>query len=114
MLNVATGHAHVSTTEHAVQQVQLLSYTLHESMKRMHAHHLSESARTSRLSPRELECLQWTAIGKTAWEISQIVGITESTVSFHIRNTISKLNASNRSHAVAVAMEQSLLKRPLQ
>ena len=32
------------------------------------------------LSPRELECLEWAAEGKSAWEIGQILGISRYTV----------------------------------
>ncbi|WP_334536923.1 LuxR C-terminal-related transcriptional regulator [Bradyrhizobium sp. AZCC 2230] len=28
------------------------------------------------LSPRELECLEWAARGKSAWEIGRILGIS--------------------------------------
>ena len=36
-----------------------------------------------KLSPRELECLKWAAAGKTAWETSIILDISEGTVKFH-------------------------------
>ena len=62
-----------------------------------------------RLSPREREVLQWSAMGKTAWEVSQIVGISESTVDFHVRNAMTKLGASNKNAAVARAPSLGLL-----
>lgn len=34
------------------------------------------------LSPREYECLEWTARGKSAWEIGHILGVTRRTASF--------------------------------
>ena len=36
------------------------------------------------MSARELDCLKWTAAGKTAWEASVILGISEQTVRFHL------------------------------
>ncbi len=68
---------------------------------------LSEAAET--LSKRELECLHWTAAGKTSAEIAVILSVTESTVNFHIKNTLPKLNASNRAHAVAKAVSRLLI-----
>ena len=57
--------------------------------------------RSSNLTNREVECLVWTAQGKTSWEISQILGISVSTVNFHIKNTMRKLGVYSKTHAVA-------------
>jgi DNA-binding CsgD family transcriptional regulator len=62
-----------------------------------------------RLSSREREILQWTAIGKTNWEISAILGISERTVKFHIRNLMVKLGVSTRTHMVALALRHRLI-----
>lgn len=57
------------------------------------------------LTKRELEILSWTKEGKTGWEISVIMNISENTVRFHIKNILKKLDAVNKTHAVAKAME---------
>jgi DNA-binding CsgD family transcriptional regulator len=56
------------------------------------------------LTSRELECLAWACEGKTTWEISQILSISESTVNFHLNNTIKKTRAVNRQQAIAKAL----------
>ncbi len=61
------------------------------------------------ISARERECLNWAAKGKTSWEISQILGVTESTIIYHLRNATRKLNAANRLHAVAKALKASII-----
>lgn len=61
------------------------------------------------LTKRETECLSWTAAGKTSWEISVILGISESTATFHLRNASAKLKASNRTHSVAKALHFGLI-----
>jgi DNA-binding CsgD family transcriptional regulator len=61
------------------------------------------------LTRREKEILTWTARGKTAWEISVILGISSRTVEFHISNILKKLGAVNSPQAVAVAMDFGLL-----
>lgn len=61
------------------------------------------------LTQREIECLTWTARGKTSWEISVILGVSESTATFHLRNAVIKLQASNRTHAVAKALQSGLI-----
>jgi DNA-binding CsgD family transcriptional regulator len=57
-----------------------------------------------------MECLQWVAAGKTAWEISKILGVVEATATFHVKNAIKKLNASNRQHALAIAFHYGILR----
>ena len=61
------------------------------------------------LSGRETEVLKWMKDGKTNWEISVILGISERTVKFHVQNITHKLNAVNKAHAVAIAMDSGLV-----
>ena len=71
---------------------------------------LVKTAKTcSPLTPKETEILKWLKKGKTSWETSVILGISERTVKFHISNILHKLDASTRTHAVAIAMEQGLV-----
>jgi LuxR family quorum-sensing system transcriptional regulator CciR len=57
------------------------------------------------LSPRELECLLWSARGKTNWDMSMILGISEHTVDFHMRRAMAKLDARTRVAAVVRAVQ---------
>lgn len=52
------------------------------------------------LTEREQECVLWTAKGKTSWEISKILHITERTVTFHIENARKKVGATNKYHLI--------------
>lgn len=61
------------------------------------------------LSDREIECLQWIALGKTSWDIGMILNISENTVNFHIRNTFRKLDTNNRVTAVVKAIRYRLI-----
>ncbi len=61
------------------------------------------------LTSREREVLLWIKDGKTNWEISKILMISERTVRFHVTNLLNKLQASTRGHAVAVALQQGLI-----
>lgn len=53
------------------------------------------------LTRREHDALGFVADGKTDWEISVILGVSEATVRFHVDNARRKLGATNRAHAVA-------------
>ncbi|MDX8450958.1 helix-turn-helix transcriptional regulator [Mesorhizobium sp. VK3C] len=52
------------------------------------------------LTPREYECLQWAAQGKTDWEIGRILGITQRTVAFHLVNARGKLGVTTTRQAI--------------
>ncbi len=53
------------------------------------------------LTNRDIDVLFWTAEGKSTWDISQILGISESTVNFHISSAKQKLGVYSKPHAVA-------------
>lgn len=69
-----------------------------------------ENPKVNNLTERELECVFWACEGKTAWEMSHIIGVTERTINFHLTSVIKKLGASNRQHAVAKAVLYGLVK----
>ncbi len=70
---------------------------------------LSTPRQKSLLSPREREVLQWTAQGKTSWDISTILGISEKGVEFHLDSVKRKLQVVNRTHAVVKAVMLGLI-----
>jgi len=61
------------------------------------------------LSGREKEVLNWLKLGKSSWDISVILGISERTVNYHVYNIMEKLNATNRPQAVAIATRLGLV-----
>ena len=62
------------------------------------------------LTPRELETLRWTMAGKTAWEVGELLGITERTASLHVNNATHKLDCVNKHQAVLKALRLGLLR----
>lgn len=61
------------------------------------------------LTKREQECMRWAALGKTSSEIGIILDRSAETVRLHIKNSIAKLNATNRAQAVANALDLGLI-----
>ena len=59
-----------------------------------------------RLTMREREVLELTAVGLTEAEISFKLGISSHTVRNHIQSCKQKLDARSKTHAVAIAMSQ--------
>ena len=68
------------------------------------------NAVTPLLSTREMEVLDWLKQGKSSWDISVILDISERTVNFHVYNIMRKLGATNRPQAVAVAARLGLIR----
>lgn len=69
------------------------------------AEHLGEES----LTGRELEVLALIRDGHRNKQIADVLGIAETTVNFHIKNLVDKLNANDRAHAVAIAIRRGLL-----
>jgi DNA-binding CsgD family transcriptional regulator len=61
------------------------------------------------LTTREREVLAWTSLGKSAWEIGEILGIAKRTVDEHAQTAARKLGAANRTQAVAIAVRDGLI-----
>ncbi len=63
----------------------------------------SRSGKESALTRREMEVIDWIAVGKTNWEIGQILGISELTVKSHLQRLFSKTGTKSRAQLAAKA-----------
>jgi two-component system nitrate/nitrite response regulator NarL len=61
------------------------------------------------LTPREMEVLRLMARGSRNKEIAETLTIAERTVKIHVGNILGKLNVTNRTEAVALAIKLGLL-----
>lgn len=61
------------------------------------------------LTPRELEVLELIRDGNRNKQIAGRLSICETTVNFHIKNIVEKLQANDRTHAVSIAFRRGLL-----
>ena len=73
------------------------------------AERLSEYFPQVALTPREVEVLGMVAKGMANKEIATNLGTASGTVKMHIQNILAKLGASDRTHAVTIAMERGIL-----
>ncbi|MFM0033582.1 LuxR family transcriptional regulator [Paraburkholderia strydomiana] len=73
--------------------------------------HLDTHAQTvlPKLTPRERECLKWTARGKSTWEISHILNCSEAVVNFHMKNIRTKFGVNSRRAAAVIAAQLGLI-----
>jgi DNA-binding NarL/FixJ family response regulator len=61
------------------------------------------------LTSREREILSCIRSGKSTGEISSMLDISQDTVKYHVKNIFQKLNATNRSQAIAIALENKIV-----
>ena len=85
---------------------QILANYFHQHILRIYGH---DAENAILISARELDCLKWMAAGKTAWEASKILGISERTVRFHLNAAREKLDCLTTTQAVAKAVSQQLI-----
>ncbi|EDQ35019.2 DNA-binding HTH domain-containing protein [Hoeflea phototrophica DFL-43] len=84
----------------------MISSLAHQKLRRVSA---QPSKADSPLTERERECLVWTSSGKTSVEIARILSLSEHTVNHYLNNAARKLDAVNRTQAVALAIRQGFI-----
>jgi DNA-binding NarL/FixJ family response regulator len=62
-----------------------------------------------RLTRRQRQILQLLADGESTTFAARELGLSEETVKTHTRNALARLGARNRTHAVAIALRESLI-----
>jgi DNA-binding NarL/FixJ family response regulator len=61
------------------------------------------------LTARELDVLRLIRDGRRNKQIADELCIAETTVNFHIKNLVDKLQANDRTHAVTIAVRRGML-----
>ena len=92
--------------KHARHDLLVMGLYYHSSIEKQIT---STSLPKLRLTDRERECLLWTSRGKTAWEASEILCISEETVVFHLKNVMRKIGVFSKHHAVVKAILMGLI-----
>jgi DNA-binding CsgD family transcriptional regulator len=111
MFSLVSAEDHQKTArriDRATPYAHLITAHMHEAVRRLVGVMEIGPGRIE-LTDREKECLLWAAEGKTAWEASQILGISERTVIFHLQNAADKLGATSRQQSVARAISLGIL-----
>jgi LuxR family transcriptional regulator, activator of conjugal transfer of Ti plasmids len=82
---------------------------IHSQFTRHTEMHTASSASKIVLKPQEVNCLKWSAEGKTFVDIAQIEGMKYATVRFHLQNAKQKLDVHTLTQATAVATRLRLI-----
>jgi DNA-binding CsgD family transcriptional regulator len=90
-----------------MRDFQVIAHYMHAMVLRTTGAHKKDYS--SVLSPRERECLQWAASGKSTWDTSVILGVSERAIKFHLDQARHKLDCLTKTHAVAKALSLGLV-----
>jgi DNA-binding NarL/FixJ family response regulator len=64
------------------------------------------------LSPRERQIMDLLAQGLTGEQVAERLVVSSETVKTHVRNAMTKLEASTRVHAIAIAIREGYIRVP--
>src|SRR5262249_11505297 len=70
---------------------------------------LGAHAMAEELSPREIEVLREVAQGGGNQDVARRLGVTDDTIKTHMRNILSKLDATDRTQAVTIAVRRGII-----
>jgi DNA-binding NarL/FixJ family response regulator len=73
------------------------------------AERLAQYFPQSALTPREVEVLALVARGLANKEIAARLGTADGTVKMHVQNILAKLEATDRTHAVTIALKRGII-----
>ncbi len=88
-----------------LHELRLTALSLHAAVERIRI----PDVPTIDLTRRQRECLLWTARGKTAWEIGEILSISQETVVFHLKAAMRKFGVYSKHLAVVKAIMFGLI-----
>ena len=106
VVTVAGTNVELSTRERA--EVHLAAIYAHARVRTLYTGKRRPVPRPA-FSPRERECLQWAAAGKTDWEIGEILSITERTARAHIDSAKHKCGVPTRIQAIVSALQSGAI-----
>jgi DNA-binding NarL/FixJ family response regulator len=87
-------------------------HAVHKGQKRIPpevATELAEHATDEELSAREVEVLKLIAAGNSNRQIADLLFVAEATIKSRVTNILAKLGASDRAHAVTIALKRGII-----
>jgi DNA-binding NarL/FixJ family response regulator len=97
----------------------LLDKELLETIRAVHAgkkvlsaeasYELAEHVSSDALTPAEIDVLQLIAAGHANKQIAQLLSITEDSVKGRVKNILSKLGATDRTHAAMIGVRRGII-----
>jgi LuxR family transcriptional regulator, quorum-sensing system regulator BjaR1 len=101
MLGLQRHNLHLLVIYFMQRSVELLAAEKRSDIAMAAALKRARQGEVLRLTDRERDVLSWAGRGKTSSETADILRLSEMTVDTHVRNAIAKLDACNKTQAVA-------------
>jgi LuxR family quorum sensing-dependent transcriptional regulator len=106
---VSFGGTHFELSKSDQKALYLIGIYAHNKVAALRSNE-RRTKKTPKLSPREIEILQWTAAGLTTGAIGDRLKIGDTTVQTHIARICVKLDCRTRTQAVAEAMRAKIIR----
>lgn len=106
---VSLGADHCDIDENDIPVLEMVCYMAYSRIESLYGSFPYQSV--VQLTPQQTAVLHYAAVGKTNWEIGQILNISQHSVRDHIAAACERLNANGRTHAVARAIGLGLILR---
>ncbi|WP_243311744.1 helix-turn-helix transcriptional regulator [Fundidesulfovibrio agrisoli] len=88
--------------------IEYLTPFIHIALSNVLYAQVAEAA-NNLLTRREKEVVSWLKEGKSSWEMSEILNVSEATINYHVNNIMKKLDAVNRTQIVAIALRNGIV-----
>lgn len=102
-LGLFIGPANQRPIDEALPSMQYLVLHAIHALRRLHAAHAGRSS-TSRLTPRQIECLVLAARGKSDWVVGQLLGLSPATVHKYLEHAKARYGVASRTELVVRAL----------
>jgi LuxR family quorum sensing-dependent transcriptional regulator len=110
---VAVGPGREIDNPYRVALLCLASSLLHAGLRiEAEAVEASSVLARRRLTPRQLECLEWSRHGKSSADIGHILGLSPRTIDEHLAAVCEALGVRTRVQAVSTALTRGMLPLP--
>jgi len=95
---------HVDMSQRDRQQLHMAAIYTHARIRSLSAEK-RKAMILPPLTPRERECLQWAAVGKSDYDIGVILSVSDKTVNAFLERVKAKYGVRTRTQAVALALQ---------
>lgn len=106
---VTFGGERFDDSREARRVLRMVSLYGHNKLYEIMLRHVKGADQQVRLSPREVEVLKWCSAGKTSHDIAETLMLSANTIETFFRSACRKLEADNRTQAVAHAIRAGLI-----
>lgn len=105
----AAGYLLKSMLRHELADTIRAVHAGQRRIPRQIAHALAEHSTDDALSTREIDVLRSVSAGNSNKAVASELALSQHTVKGHLKSILSKLNATDRTHAVMIALKRGII-----